>query len=512
MSDYMSEGSIELEVTDFGPIREANIDLRPLTVFVGPSNTGKSWMATLIYALHQHLTREARMYRDGLYGLISSDEHIEKLLTWMKRRAGTTNQGRDLFGSTRKSSGKQSFVMPAQFVEIARSIFNDHGAPLTEEMRRCFGANSSSKLIRRGSRNGAHVSIKARTTSGSPPLEHKLVVKSQSTNLKVTVPDVTEIQSDLYFQLRDDYTRSFRIIHDGDSDKDTEVHYLCRRLLSSITVSALPSLFGPLYLPAYYLPADRTGVMQAHSAVVGALIKSTPMAGIRTAARMPLLSGVLADFLEQLIEFSESEFVVTRFCPERAARIEDLLLGGDIHIDKAEITGYPRFYYQPQGWKDRLPLMQASSMVSELAPVVLYLRHRIKNGDVLIIEEPESSLHPGMQVEFIRQLAAMVQSGIRVIITTHSAWVLEELANIVRRSRLPSGERKKLEHGDCALLPNQVGAWLFKKKNRPKGSVVEEVKLDDETGLYPTDYDEVSESLYNESVNIFNRIQDIKNE
>ena len=36
---------------------------------------------------------------------------------------------------------------------------------------------------------------------------------------------------------------------------------------------------------------------------------------------------------------------------------------------------------------------------------------------------------------------------------------------------------------------------------------MEEVKLDNETGLYPTDYDAVSEALYNESASIFNRIQ-----
>ena len=49
--------------------------------------------------------------------------------------------------------------------------------------------------------------------------------------------------------------------------------------------------------------------------------------------------------------------------------------------------------------------MQASSMVAELAPVVLYLRHLVRPDDVLIIEEPESNLHPAMQVEFTRQLA-----------------------------------------------------------------------------------------------------------
>ena len=36
MSTDQSESRIELEVKNFGPIAEAKIDLRPLTVFVGP--------------------------------------------------------------------------------------------------------------------------------------------------------------------------------------------------------------------------------------------------------------------------------------------------------------------------------------------------------------------------------------------------------------------------------------------------------------------------------------------
>ena len=44
---------LQLSVSNFGPIAKAEIDLRPLTVFVGPSNTGKSYLAILIYALHR---------------------------------------------------------------------------------------------------------------------------------------------------------------------------------------------------------------------------------------------------------------------------------------------------------------------------------------------------------------------------------------------------------------------------------------------------------------------------
>ncbi len=53
MNDRFEQGSLEVEVSNFGPIVEAKIDLRPLTVFVGPSNTGKSYLAKLIYALHR---------------------------------------------------------------------------------------------------------------------------------------------------------------------------------------------------------------------------------------------------------------------------------------------------------------------------------------------------------------------------------------------------------------------------------------------------------------------------
>ena len=50
--DTQQHPKVEIAVENFGPIVEANIDLRPLTVFVGPSNTGKTYFATLVYALH----------------------------------------------------------------------------------------------------------------------------------------------------------------------------------------------------------------------------------------------------------------------------------------------------------------------------------------------------------------------------------------------------------------------------------------------------------------------------
>ena len=49
-----SDPPLTLDVADCGPVARACVELRPLTVFVGPSNTGKSWLATLAYALHRY--------------------------------------------------------------------------------------------------------------------------------------------------------------------------------------------------------------------------------------------------------------------------------------------------------------------------------------------------------------------------------------------------------------------------------------------------------------------------
>ena len=46
--------------------------------------------------------------------------------------------------------------------------------------------------------------------------------------------------------------------------------------------------------------------MHTYNAVVGGLIANAPMAGLRMVPRMPVLSGVVADFLEQLLGIDRS--------------------------------------------------------------------------------------------------------------------------------------------------------------------------------------------------------------
>ena len=510
MNDNVTKDSLELEVSNFGPIREARIDLRPLTVFVGPSNTGKSWLAILIYALHRYFSDRERIpsffitHRSSRIsmkdGKMPSQDKVDATFKWLQQEFGN--------GGRLGSGDSNSLVFPDFISDEIRARVNTQSDQIGFELCRCFGVDETRKFIRKKSRGGARIVIRRHLPNDSASLEHRLTLKPQKAELKVAIPEGIIIQQEDLYRLYRHIVHLLDINPDSPPD-DSDKHFMFWRLFETLVSFTRPHLFGPLNDTAFYLPADRTGVMHAHNVVVSTLIESSAMTGLRPAARTPVLSGVLADFLEQLIDLGRPRYPHGK-SQDHGTRIEKAILGGSVRMERSEITNYPHFAYRPDGWEDDLPLMNASSMVSELAPVVFYLRHWVMPGNVLIVEEPESHLHPAMQVEFTRQLALLVDSGIRVIITTHSEWVLEELANIVQRSSLSKKQRKELSDENIALRPDQVGAWLFKQKKHPQGSVVEEVELDSETGLYPTGFDAVSEELYNDSANIFNRIQDSK--
>ena len=501
-----SEGSpLQLEVSNFGPIVKANIDLRPLTVFVGPSNTGKSYLAILIYALHKHFSADDWMpggYFTSRRKYVLSPGNIHDLSELAERISTKITE----------SGTAENLSLPGPIMEMIRTSFNDQGDYIGDQIRRCFGLEKSGNLIRNGIKSPAHIVIR-RHVNQSAHINYQLTIRSGSNDFKMTVPEDVKIK---VHSKGSDY-RSRYLLRQltlemalPEYESKRQLHFSAQRFLEGLIGYVCPQVVGSLALPAFYLPADRTGVMHAHSVVVSSLIDRATMSGIRPAARLPMLSGVLADFLEQLIELEQPRSGRRRSPNDYAAHMEKAMLGGSVAIERGEASGYPRFTYTPDGWDHSLPLMNASSMVSELAPVVLYLRHWVRPGRVLIVEEPEAHLHPALQVEFTRQLARLVQSGVRVVITTHSDWILEELSNIVRRSALVGKQEKAKSGGDISLRPDQVGAWLFRQKKRPKGSVVEELILDDETGLYPTDYDVVSKALYNEGVEISRHLQTMK--
>lgn len=487
MAESGDSKQFKLKVANFGPIARADIDLRPLTVFVGPGNTGKSYLAMLIYALHQFFNKgQGKRFLPGLWSgwgghnIEMSDQEINSLAEWLKE---------DPSGHT----------VPNSIAALIRGRLRDvrsFGGLWNDELARCFGIEDTTELIRHGIDRGAKVDIEWQVSDPTEPFIYKFTLNRKNAEFGSSVPDTIPLSIDLSNRDRVGNTDFLTAVSAGGEF----IKRYASLLIGTLSDKAGSYIVRPLSRSAYYLPSDRTGVMYTHQLVLDSLYARV---GLPQSPTGTVFSGVLANFAEDLISLSDRPYFheYSKF----SDRLEREMLKGEI-IGKGSALGYSEFYYRPDGWKREIPLMNSSSMVSELAPVVLYLRHVVRPDDVLIIEEPEAHLHPEMQVEFVRYLAAAVNADIRVMLTTHSEWVLEELANLVQLSKLPKPSREQFKGPGSALTPDQLGVWLFKNDESLGGTVVGEIPLDLEIGNFPSGYDVVATETYNRWAEISNLI------
>ena len=179
---------------------------------------------------------------------------------------------------------------------------------------------------------------------------------------------------------------------------------------------------------------------------------------------------MIADFLKQIINYDERR-VSSDEMRGIAKVLEDEVLRGEIMV-KRPAGGYPEFRYRPQKSEHALRMSHSSAMVSELAPLVFFLRGVVRPGDTLIIEEPEAHLHPAAQTKVALTLARLVRVGVRVIITTHSNWLLEQISNLVREGEVMKLEENRMEPPETWLTKEEVGAWLFRENEASKGDCI----------------------------------------
>lgn len=195
---------------------------------------------------------------------------------------------------------------------------------------------------------------------------------------------------------------------------------------------------------------------------------------------MPSLSGVVADFISEILV---SEGKRERDFTRQARAIEEKVLHGSVQqVNRG--AGYPEIEFSDEHGSH--PIHRTSSMVSELAPVVLLLKSAVKRGDLVILEEPESHLHPAAQVEFAKVIFSLAQSGMRIFLTTHSDFFLSTVDNLTR------GERVNRQQGRRKRITTKA-YWMDSPKS---GSRLQEIKIDPIDGISADSFIDVALHLY----------------
>ena len=139
---------------------------------------------------------------------------------------------------------------------------------------------------------------------------------------------------------------------------------------------------------------------------------------------LPIKDGLLiADDLSE-IKKKNSEFY------EFATELENELLHG-----KVQITSEGELQFKSdKAPKKLLPIHMTASIIKSLSSLVVYLKHIASKNDLIIIDEPEINLHPDNQILLVRLFARLINKGFRLLISTHSDYVVRELNNIIMLS------------------------------------------------------------------------------
>lgn len=466
--------NVKIAVRNFGPIAAGTVDLRPLTVFVGPSNTGKTYFATLLYTLHRSFVGFPPIPFPQIEVLspMQSPRIKRHALLDLTYHSQDSGQGELHAASERLKTMDAPLKFSHLPQEIRAAVQSNFNTPqrFREEFETCFDLDSVSQM--------------RHSVGGS---RHDTAIM-----LEVSEEDLLHWNFDMKIA-ESDVTASGAI----NGDSPLRLEYV--PWLDKAAHFELRSEHSGNSRELFYLPATRSGILQSHGVIASSLVARSTRAGFKRLPEVPTFSTGVADFLQNLIFYSPHKKPAHDMVAIAEA-LENDVLAGQV-IMKPSPSGYPQFLYRPREMEEEIRLSNASSMVSELAPLVLFIRGIIAPGDTLIIEEPESHLHPGAQPAVAVALARLVKAGVRVVVTTHSGGFLEEIGNLMREAELDEKLGKPYGESPVTLDKEEVGIWHF----QPDG-IVKEIEYNRVDGVDPEEYIDVASDLYNRSARLQNSL------
>lgn len=477
---------ITITAKNLGPLVEGTVELCPLTIFVGPSNTGKSYMASAIYATAMAAAANAFPH------FYSGEEFSEK---------ENTATAVKFFQEWANQQGAKEL-----------SVSELPVASLPQDVRDWVKDSSHQRLISLRSKiltqlRQLHGKEPGFVRQGSEPGDFQLHIQRQTPMLRLKVqlsdnlaplPEFDMSQIVLTKSQVDLMSQFFRIAEDNK--------WSLPRIDDYLSALATQGIFLELSSQSHYLPAARSGIVQWHKVLAAALTRQSRRIGLEP-VNIPALPGTATEFLSNLIELDKGTARRSGFTNQLASAtdfIETSVLGGKVDLDESTGLPAPEIVYLSE--KDgaatgKFILEHTSSMVSELAPLILFLKYRVNPGDLLILEEPESHLHPAAQRRMARGIVRLVNAGIRVLVTTHSDTFVSQINNLMRISF--ASQRWLREKGfaqeEC-LKPDDLSAYQFDLADDADGMATKKLEITPDFGVdddwsYP-----VVKSLYDETL------------
>lgn len=166
-------------------------------------------------------------------------------------------------------------------------------------------------------------------------------------------------------------------------------------------------------------------------------------------------AGMYNEFIEDLgyLKSAKSE----RLLEEVYQPVSESLLNGKINIRENEL-----FFEQDNR---EIPISAGAASIKELAPFAIMLQKGLVEQYSVMFEEPETNLHPELQIKVADTLAYLLQQGCRFQITTHSDYFLQRINQLIKLGKLPHKEN------DVYIEEDKIAAYYFEKSDNANTTI-----------------------------------------
>ncbi|MEN9461227.1 MAG: hypothetical protein RIS84_1247, partial [Pseudomonadota bacterium] len=373
MYDFM-----KIKISNLGMIKNAEIELKPLTIFMGDNGTGKTWVAYTIAALFGGYGYEKYLeaYLEGKTGF-KFEVLEEKIQTLLEEGSVTIDFEKFLIDHAEKLINEVATFLPQcldTFMATKRVSFENTSISVE------FGADSISTLV--------ETSKRIKITAG-------FSIGKEGTSSSLSVNALKKKDSEeLYF-----YTTS----ESKDSSIPSEVKNI--EIKKFVTSVLFRTIHRSIFTNTPIFPTERTTFITLPLPARREPTKSSSKRSFSDRQEnnndsemflsvpvrhfLAMVKSSMGRFFDRKKE-RQDESKINNFIKLSDFLQNEILLG---NIDFEEHHGSLEILYSPEK-NTNLELNISSSMVKELASLSLYLKYVANPNDLVVIDEPEMNLHP----------------------------------------------------------------------------------------------------------------------
>ena len=454
---------LTVKIKNFGPISRGTITLKPLTVLTGPVGCGKSYAATLIYSI---TSAEAGRYPDTEQGIAAFRENkINKELTRIMKEWETRND-----------------VQSLNITQIMGEFYSDM---FFKFLQRNF-LTSKNDLIRKGC-DYFELDIESKIIDGS----FHCSKQGLKTTKKYRIPPFIDFQrniDDTISVTTDTTTFDYNRTLLNELSGSTPIHKTINDCIADYYKKSLT------IRRSIYFPAERSGLTVSQRSI---LAQYYGKFGIAFGSQPNvMLCGTMTDFFVDVNDIPDQN---TEFA-DIAKDFEMSVLNGTVAVKKNTLDTHEIYLKRDNV---TLPVVRVASAVRDLAVFMLYLKHYAKRGDMIVLEEPESNLHPKGQTLLARLLVQMTNMGIYVIITTHSPYILKQLNQCIIAGTMQNKTKTKVLSDNESVAADSVTAYRFVPNDSGYDILSVDITHD---GIPLIDFERTNDIIYDELESIRDKL------